>query len=78
VEVALSEDGRTFRPLPAVTGLEASDKEGGVLLRDVKVAAGGTPARYVRVVARSIGTCPPGHAGAGGKAWLFADEIIVE
>jgi hypothetical protein len=26
----------------------------------------------------TIGTCPPGHVGAGGKAWLFADEIIVD
>jgi len=35
-------------------------------------------ARYVKVVARNIGTCPPGHVGEGGKAWIFADEISVE
>jgi len=23
------------------------------------------------------GTCPDWHKGAGGKAWIFADEIIV-
>jgi hexosaminidase len=34
-------------------------------------------ARYVRFSARSIGTCPPWHPGAGGKAWLFVDELIV-
>lgn len=34
--------------------------------------------RYLKVVARNRGTCPPWHAGAGEKAWIFADEIIVE
>lgn len=35
-------------------------------------------ARYVRIVARGLITCPPWHAGAGNKAWLFCDEISVE
>jgi hexosaminidase len=35
-------------------------------------------ARYVRVVARGQITCPTWHAGAGNKAWLFCDEIVVE
>ena len=39
----------------------------------------GSPAiRYIRVKAKSVGTCPQWHPGAGGKAWLFADEILVE
>jgi hypothetical protein len=32
----------------------------------------------VRIVARGLITCPPWHAGAGNKAWLFCDEIAVE
>ena len=36
------------------------------------------PARYVRLAAHGIGACPPGHTGAGGKAWLFIDEIVVQ
>jgi hexosaminidase len=78
VEVALSGDGKVFTALPAATGFEATDREEGVLLRDVKIPAGGASARYLRVTAKSIGRCPEGHSGAGGKAWLFADEIIVE
>jgi len=35
-------------------------------------------ARYVKIVARNIGTCPTGHEGEGGKAWIFTDEIMVE
>lgn len=38
----------------------------------------GAPARYIRVKAKSMGLCPPWHHGAGGAAWLFADEVIVE
>ncbi|NUN68690.1 MAG: glycoside hydrolase family 92 protein [Bacteroidetes bacterium] len=34
--------------------------------------------RYVRVTAKNIGLCPPWHKGAGGKAWLFIDEIEVK
>ncbi|MBN2281371.1 MAG: family 20 glycosylhydrolase [Candidatus Marinimicrobia bacterium] len=34
--------------------------------------------KYLRIKAKNIGTCPEWHAGAGGKAWLFVDEIIVE
>ncbi|NVO20618.1 MAG: chitobiase/beta-hexosaminidase C-terminal domain-containing protein [Bacteroidetes bacterium] len=34
--------------------------------------------RYIRVRAVNIGVCPPGHPGAGEKAWLFVDEIEVE
>jgi hypothetical protein len=35
-------------------------------------------ARYVKVRAKNIGICPEWHKGAGGKAWLFIDEIEVE
>jgi hypothetical protein len=35
-------------------------------------------ARYVKVTAENIGICPDWHKGAGGKAWLFIDEIEME
>ncbi len=35
-------------------------------------------ARYIRFVARNRGKCPDNHPGAGGKAWVFVDEIGVE
>ncbi len=34
--------------------------------------------RFIRVHAKNIKTCPQWHAGAGGKAWLFADEIMIQ
>jgi hypothetical protein len=37
-----------------------------------------TKARYVRVQAKQKGVCPDWHLGAGGKTWLFFDELIIE
>jgi hypothetical protein len=36
-----------------------------------------TKARYIKVVAKNIGTCPGWHPGKGNPAWIFADEISV-
>lgn len=35
-------------------------------------------ARYVKILAINTGICPEWHKGAGGKAWMFVDEISVE
>ncbi len=35
-------------------------------------------ARYIRVRAVNLGVCPGWHPGAGKKAWLFADEVVVQ
>ncbi|MCX6232529.1 MAG: family 20 glycosylhydrolase [Bacteroidetes bacterium] len=34
--------------------------------------------QYIKIVAKNMGICPDWHPGAGGKAWIFADEITVE
>ncbi len=34
--------------------------------------------RYIRVIAKNRGECPPQHKGAGHKAWIFADEIMIQ
>jgi len=38
----------------------------------------GLKIRYIMFKAASSKVCPQGHPGEGEKAWLFADEIIVE
>ncbi|MBP1648030.1 MAG: beta-N-acetylhexosaminidase, partial [Bacteroidetes bacterium] len=76
VQYEVSEDGQQFTtvgtfslPAPA----KAQELTIIELARPVDIRA-----RYVRVFARNLGTCPPWHVGAGGKAWLFVDEIEVE
>jgi hexosaminidase len=33
--------------------------------------------RYARIQAVNTGVCPDWHPGAGGKAWIFADEVVI-
>lgn len=49
----------------------------GAFIKEFKADVWRT-ARFVRVRAINIKTCPEWHPGAGGKAWLFADELIIE
>ncbi|MFN3939021.1 MAG: GH92 family glycosyl hydrolase [Chitinophagales bacterium] len=34
--------------------------------------------QYIKIRASNFGILPPTHPGAGGQAWIFCDEIIVE
>ncbi len=77
VEYSFSENGRTFsKPVQVITDIPLT-KEGGIT-REFRMQFPGVRARYVKVVARNIGICPPGHPGAGKKAWIFVDEISIE
>jgi len=76
VEVSVSADGAAWTVLPSAN--IPLKQDGQTLVRDCTVPAREAQARYVRVLARSIGTCPPWHKGSGGKAWLFVDELFVE
>lgn len=76
VEFFVSTDGENFRPVAQIPN-EIAPKTGGVILKEFS-ATPNTQARYVKVVAKSLGTCPEWHVGAGEKAWLFADELVIE
>jgi hexosaminidase len=77
VSFSTSADGSLFDPIPPVV-TDIRPEEQGRRINEYFSSFPEVKARYVRIVARSLGTCPPWHAGAGGKAWLFCDEIIVE
>lgn len=77
VTYELSMDGKTFTAMGTVINDTPATKE-GAMTRTFSAKITPKNARYVRVTATAIGTCPPGHKAAGGKAWLFIDEIIVE
>lgn len=50
----------------------------GELLKDFSVQLKHTKARYIRIFAKNIAVCPDWHPGAGEKAWIFVDEIVVK
>jgi hypothetical protein len=76
VEYSFSTDGENFTDQIRIgntippSDITVSRREFG---REFKVKS----TRFVRVKAKNLGTCPPGHKGNGGKAWLFVDEIVI-
>ncbi|MBZ0269519.1 GH92 family glycosyl hydrolase [bacterium] len=76
VEIAISLDGASWTTLPA-PGFAVAEEDYDVQRRELVAHAGGATARFVRVRATTVGTCPPWHPGAGGDAWIFVDEIVV-
>ena len=76
VSFYVSEDGDEF-DLVGQSDRGVAEDQGGSFVRDFSTAGDGGSYRYVRVHAENIGVCPPWHGGAGGKAWVFADEILV-
>jgi HEAT repeat protein len=76
VEFAVSMDGRSFETVGKVE-IPVPTEPREPSIKECAVDAGGKKARYVRMHAKSVGKCPKWHGGAGGKAWIFCDEIQV-
>jgi hexosaminidase len=76
VEFSTSIDGITFTNAGSVTPPDR-DRDEQSFTYDAVIQVGDAKARYVRMRAKSMPECPPWHAGAGGKTWIFTDEIIV-
>jgi beta-galactosidase len=77
VEISISENGKDFTGTVSLSN-PVSVKQTGAIIQSFRGNLGGGRARYIRVHAKNIGVCPPWHLGAGGKAWLFIDEIRVD
>lgn len=77
VEYAVSPDGIIFQTVANVTN-DIPDDQPGNLIKEFSGKFSDVSARYVRVKAKNIGVCPEWHVGAGGKAWLFVDEVVVQ
>jgi len=77
VNVQVSSDGRSFTKIN--TKNVKKRYEGGIAYLHLNIGyVDSKPVRYVRVQAKNMAICPDWHPGAGGKAWLFIDEIMVE
>ncbi len=76
VEYFVSDDGKSFRSVGKVKNDIPVDAD-GAFIQEMEVRPR-CNARYVKMVAKTIGTCPEGHVGAGQKAWIFCDELVIE
>ena len=62
--------GKVDRMIPVKSGKE--------MRNSYKIKTQDLKARYIRVHAKNVAICPQWHKGAGNKAWLFVDEIIIK
>ena len=76
VEFFVSKDGKRFQSVGKVLN-EIPATEESAMTQELGVRAK-TEARFVKMVAKNIGTCPDWHVGAGAPAWIFCDEFIIE
>jgi len=76
VEYFVSDDGKNFRSVGKVKSDLELDAD-GAFIEEMEVRPH-TNARYVKMVAKTLGTCPDWHVGAGQKCWIFCDELVIE
>jgi hexosaminidase len=50
----------------------------GTVIEDISYAFENIKGRFIKVHAVNMKTCPEWHEGAGSKAWIFTDEVVVE
>lgn len=74
---SVSNDGIDYKRIQVINSDSVQPKQ-EALVRKFIASVKDQNVRFVKIIAESIITCPPWHAGAGGKAWIFMDEVIVE
>jgi hexosaminidase len=78
VTVSTSGDGKNWKTIDVKTLQPDPFSDTASILPVEFQLATATKARYIRVNAVCYGKLPAGHNGAGGDAWIFADEIMVK
>ncbi|MFI5252178.1 MAG: beta-galactosidase [Bacteroidota bacterium] len=78
VEFFISQDGKNYSSVEQLTHQTVKEDSKNILAKEFSVEKSGINARFIKVVAKNVGVCPPWHSGAGEKAWLFVDEITVK
>jgi len=77
VKFEVSTDGITFKELNTLTNtIPVTDRNAQV--KDFSIKFPQQLIKVVRITAKKLDVCPPGHPGENQPAWLFCDEIIVE
>ena len=77
VEYWSSLDGENYDYLGKIN-TETPENIEGSFHKDIQLEINGIKTRYVKIKAKNYGICPEWHLGAGGKTWVFVDEIIIK
>ena len=77
IHLLVSDDGENFKPAGSVINDEGS-KHGGAYIKPFAIASKQSKARYIKIEVKNIGEIPQGYLFPKTRAWIFADEIMVE
>lgn len=77
VEYYVSEDGKNYDLVGSIDNTLPIDQYGG-RVRDFATSFAPRNARFVKLIAYTIGSTPEWHPGAGRTASILLDEIVVE
>ncbi len=77
VVFSVSNDGENFETVAELDN-ELPENYPEKEIKEFTVEIPAKEVRYIRVFAENVSIVPEWHMGAGGKAWVFCDEIIVE
>ncbi len=74
MEIWISEEGYEYEFAGKWTNT-ISDQKSPAFLHEAIVDIEPSSVHKIKIIANNMGICPEWHQGAGGKAWLFCDEI---
>ena len=78
VRFLVSDDGTAFRPVGSVPNDVTIRRPGVPERREFSIQLENQiNGRYVKVIAKNHGVCPPWHDFAGKPGWIFVDEIAI-
>lgn len=77
VEFEFSIDGKYYSKLGKVKRKTPHEKW-GTITEDFIINFYPKNIRFIRFKAKNIEYCPEWHKGAGGKAWIFTDELTIK
>ena len=75
--VSFSNDGESFNQKVKIK-IDDGIRSGSANRIELESQDLNLSARFIRVEAVNRGVCPDWHPGAGGKTWIFSDEIVIE
>lgn len=72
-----SVDGINFEEIKTIKN-NKSTTEMETIIKNFQIKTKNLNTQYIKVFAKNINICPKWHPGAGEKAWVFIDEIIIK
>lgn len=78
IEVSFRNEKSGEYSKPMIIRNKIPDNKPGAFRKDFTFHFNNVKTRHIKIHAINRKVCPPWHPGAGGKAWIFADEILVE